>query len=422
MAAPAGPQIVPDVLGLIFQYIDLRHQARCAQVCKAWLRILFKPEYKYGQIQALRALNKASLVDLTPFAQRTVLGAQGTFVLLSDIVNQALKNLRILDIQTGKVQVLENHPCVQNLRWAFWVSDYKFVTISSLSVDKGFSQNISLWEITQKTARCITQRNIETSGQLFTAIPLRDRLFLLYGSPHPVCAAIVDLQYFIHCQWMDGFYSLRGPIASNSNIVFIRNQPEFIHDDPGLSALRFSPEGKAELAWKVEKTKDFRDSQANENWFVAKSMVESPIGFPSLETYHVFNISKGKEIFAFNMGTGKFWLKEDFLIVVAQARFVILHLPTQRFLTSIEVEGLRHASDAIHAVQIDKEALRIVYEDTKGVIKVCQLNLENQFEKPRLPPPRAMTPTKWEVLMGYVYTVLLYPLRLWRLVRNIFNH
>lgn len=414
-----APVIVPDVLRLIFQHIDLPHQARCARVCKAWLRVLFRPECKYGQIQALRALNKASLVDLTTFAKRTVLGAQGTFVLLSDVVNEAFKNLRILDIETGKVQVLEKHPCVQNLRWAFWVSDYKFVTISSLSVDKGFSQNISLWEITQKTARCITQRNIETSGQLFTAIPLRDRLFLLYGSPHPVCAAIADLQCFIHLQWMDGIYSLRGPIASNSNIVFIRNEPGYISDGPGLSALRLSPEGEAQLAWKVEKTEEFWAAQANDKWFVAKSMVESPPGLPSLETYHVFNISKGKEVFAFNIDPGKFWLKEDFLIIIAQARLVILHLSTQRFLTSIEVP--RHASDAIHDVLIDQKALHIVYEDTKGLIKICQISLENQFEKPRLPPPRTATPTRWEMLRSYVYTVLLYPLRLWRWVRNIFN-
>ncbi len=56
--------IVNDVFGIIFHYLPFHDQAPLTKVCKFWKTSLYRLEYEYGRVQALRALNCLSQLNL----------------------------------------------------------------------------------------------------------------------------------------------------------------------------------------------------------------------------------------------------------------------------------------------------------------------------------------------------------------------
>jgi hypothetical protein len=238
----------------------------------------------------------------------------------------------------------------------------------------------------------------------------------------------------------DPSHILYGSYASNSKMLFALNHP-------GLSAFLVKATGQIKLAWKVENIHFSNDTVANDQWFVATSVRRisiPPVGLITSEevTFHVFEAPTGREAFVFAQTYTQcykfcktpLWLNGNFLTVLVGDELRIFHIPTRSHLASLHVGEIFSAEQLtlsftcpIQFIQIDQEAVRIVYEGGAG-IQVSDLKLQNQNEKPSLSIPQVFSfpavlppkPTKWEKFKGFLYSTVTLPFRFLRWVGSIF--
>lgn len=460
MVSGVAPPLVADVRKYIFHYLDFRGQACCARVCKLWNKTLYELEYEYGRYQALKALNQLPPLNLPVLIKPWVyiLGVKGPYILLSIFkAHSDFWNLNFYDIQAKKQQEVCVNPGRSDLRLcsAQWISHDRFVTLSVNSAAKPFYEAV-LWEISQKDDiyqfDSISQISFQKRGGLpgLGMLPLEKRLFIgicpeesYYDENFGSLESWLQLNLFM-IMMRDSTIEMQQvkvpsntytylPSMSNSKMIFA------LKDETCLNAFHLTPEGEAKLAWKYNINGDLLSSdEANDLWVVVREYLppaspEQPIQ----QVFRIFDSRTGQKAFAFKIdwnshpNTIDSWLKGDFLAYLEGKDLSVIHIPSRSYLSSIQLSEVLPAQDYslnVLDINIDKNALNIVYEDAAG-IQVHQVKLESQHGKPSFPPlqvfappkPRPVLLTIWARFLGFISTMISFPIRLWRWIRSIFS-
>lgn len=439
---------LPDETMLyIFSFLDFNAQAAVSLVDKRWREIVkddsldFKKPFYVIEIAAKRCRTFTS----ESIAGGSLLAVGSKFVLVSKIVSKLVSNLFVINkksIDVIKVDFKNEIDEKQSFKFATFFSETKFIAAIQIETRHNASQGkLILCEICDKVVKLVKKIDIFDKGHFVNMIVLNNEILVKWLNKIVfVDTYSLDLDIKLESKNFKSFKDLPEFIFHNTSRIFeIELNPNRRWETNGkiMSCYYLDTLNAFLIGTKMTFLENLRLVRVNDQWIVLANCPQldetkksEENGYPYTAgilkenlVFHFFDTKTHQENFKFELDYRELpphysdlfnhqryspghedsrqesnntscWLSNDFFIIWCNKELRIWHIPTQRSLRPINLEGLLPADELnIHKhyglyvkytpiinVEIDNKAVyifvkRVKFRKDKDSINMVKLEL-----------------------------------------------